>query len=93
MRLRIYFKHGEEWRGAWGKLPRNECYTAQIISAAGAGRGSTGNFQREAKVLGNRKFSDTRKFAKIVSEWAEKLESSYRTELTQRGLIRSKSPT
>jgi len=87
-----YSKHGEEWGGSWEKLAETN-HTVQIISACGAERGSTGNLRTGAKVLGNRKFSDTLKFAVVVSDWAKNLESSYQTELTHRGLLKSKPST
>lgn len=85
-----FFKHREEWRGAWEKLTGNQRYTAQTISKAGAKRGSSGNLRTGAEVLGNRNYSDTLKFAKIVSDWAKKLESGYVSELMARGLIKSR---
>jgi len=84
-----YSKHGEEWQGAWEKLAGKN-HTVQIVSVCGARRGSTGNLRTGAKLLGNRRFSDTLRFATIVSDWAKRLASSYQTELAGRGLIKTR---
>ena len=84
-----YSKHGEEWPAAWDKLSEIQRYTADTISACG----STGNLRAGAKVLGNRTFSDTLKFATIVSTRAKSLESSYQAEVTRRVLLKATPPT
>lgn len=76
-----YFKHRAEWVRVWDKLPKKDAYTARIIGAVGASRGSTGNLRTGAKVLGNEVYSNMDVFVGILQRWRQNLYNGYREEL------------
>jgi len=82
-----YFKHGDEWGPDWSKLPKQSEKTAEVMSAAGAASGSTGNLRQGSRVLGNKDFKNTILFHDIIKSWRTELYVSYKAELQNLGLI------
>ena len=82
-----YFKHRDEWSGDWNKLKHQGAKTANIIMAAGARPGSTGNLRLASELLSNREYKDTNVFINILDEWCKALYNGYSSELKQLGLI------
>ena len=69
-----YFKHREQWVGAWEKLPKVLRETAAVIMTAGATRSSTGNFRTAAEVLGNPGYASVSVFGDALQAWEEELQ-------------------
>lgn len=83
-----YFKHQDEWISSdWSQLKGQSKVTADIITAAGAQSGSTGNFRKGAKALGNSQFNELGIFVDILSKWQEELGRLHEVELKARGII------
>jgi hypothetical protein len=84
-----YWKHREEWvRSDW-QAPRTQSQrgTIEVISAAGATEGSTGNLRTAAELLGNSSYSDLQVFSDALGTWSEGLLAAYAREFADRNLI------
>ncbi len=85
-----YFKHNSEWSHDWSDLTGIQRKTADILEAVGVGPGESGGIRTLAKVLDNKDFIETRRFAVTVLEWHAKVVATVRHELAARGLVNSK---
>jgi len=81
-----YFKHKDEWRASWSSLDNMSKRTAEIIKAAGASEGSTGNLRTLAEAVGNDNFHDTDKYVDILRDWTQELHDAYQKEFKDLGL-------
>lgn len=83
-----YFKHGAEWLCHWEDLKKpQEKYTADVMTAAGASRGSSGNLRTIAELLGNGSFDNVLILADTITEWRMKVRETCEAALSQSGLI------
>jgi hypothetical protein len=83
-----YFKHHDEWTGAWphGLKERRQQRNAAIIMAVGAEQCSTGILRQGSRALGNPDFHHTTVFAGILKQWASNLRTAYEKECESNGL-------
>ena len=81
-----YFKHSDEWDSQWRASRQQEQETIDILRAAGANPGSTGNLRTGAALL-DADMCGLIVFSSIVEKWKQSVEAAYRSELTSRGLI------
>jgi hypothetical protein len=65
-----YYKHQDEWRGAWEQLKGVAGRTVMGISMLGMSRGSTGNLRTAAEALGNTEYTDLGILLSIVEDWS-----------------------
>ncbi len=71
-----FFKHHEEWNGAWEDLnDRNARSTADVIMAVGARRNSSAPYRAGAEALGNGTYANVGIFVGIIQEWRQQLVS------------------
>jgi hypothetical protein len=82
-----YFKHRDEWRGAWSSFKDQSAYTAAVLIAAGAKESSTGNFRAGSRALGNSDFWKIQIFVNQLAAWRYDLAELHRAELVSRGLV------
>ncbi len=85
-----FFKHNSEWGHDWSGLTGNSRRTADILEAVGVVPGESGAIRTLAKVLDNKEFSETRRFAAAVSAWHASVVATVRSELASRGLVSPK---
>jgi hypothetical protein len=75
-----YFKHRDERASSWAKLTGNSKKTADVITAAGAKQGSSGNLRQALETLGI-DYKDPTKLLTEVIAWEQAIASIYKREL------------
>lgn len=85
-----YFKHNSEWSHDWSRLVGKQRKTADILESVGVESGKTGAIRTLAEVLDNKEYSETRRFAVMVSGWHANVVATVRRELAGRGLVMPK---
>ena len=81
------FKHNDEWGFDWTRLPGRSKGTAEVVMAAGAQPGSTGNMRTGSTTLGNVNYDGTCIFADILEGWRRNLSQAYVNECRSRSLV------
>jgi len=81
-----YFKHHDEWKVPWANLESRSKPTADIIAAAGAKEGSTGNLRAGLKAL-DIDYDLLDRLHDEIATWASDVVKTYRSELHAKGLV------
>jgi len=68
-----YFKHRDEWPASWCRLTGQRRKTADIIEAAGATEGSTGNLRTISEALENPAYENMQEFGYSIRRWQNDL--------------------
>lgn len=84
--LANYFKHQDEWKGAWEKLKGKQKDTASILQSAGVKQFSTGQFRDGARTLGNETYSNFAPVLSVLKDWGDNVMADYLAELKDKGL-------
>lgn len=82
-----YFKHHDEWTGAWANLHGQSRQTADTITAFGATEGSTGNLRQGLHALGIAYNRNVSELSTLVENWRRKIIGAYEAELKGLGLL------
>lgn len=83
-----FFKHHEEWVGAWEKLENKQALnTAKVIMAVGAKQGSSAPFRTGAEAVGNGTYKNVGAFVGIIREWRKQLASKLEAAAGSAGLL------
>jgi len=82
-----YFKHCDEWTKSWTNQTDQNKLTIEIIVAAGASQGSSGNLRTGIKALEIFNYEKLTVLSNIVEKWTNALLEAYETELRSASLI------
>lgn len=81
-----YFKHHDEWKVPWANLDNRSKATADIVAAAGATEGSSGNLRTGLTALGI-DYDLLDRLHEEIATWASDVVKTYRSELQAKGLV------
>ena len=82
-----YFKHDDEWNKSWTNETGQNKYTIDVLVAAGAKQGSTGNLRTGIRALGVDDYENLTKLSDVVEKWTNALITAYENELKSESLI------